>query len=492
MAPSTWRRPSSIGSTTLRLDLPASDTLEPAGWRAHRRTSHAPRSGRARRPESPSTLPPALPGSGFAFWSLWAFTLVLFVAPQNYLTIPSPAKLAIGLAIASHLASQAMGGVLTWRPSRPIAVVLALLGWAVVTLPFSRWPGGSLQIILDQYIKSLAAFWLVGSVIDRPDRLRTLLWSLCLMSLPFVAHAFSAFATVTDRIGGYNSGMASNPNDLALVLNILLPFAAGLAAGSRRFGARFILLGIVALDAAAIVLTFSRAGFLGLIWSIVLCVRAFLPRGRRTLVMAALVVVGLTAIFWMPAYQARLTTIWYVDTDPTGSGQARSQTNANALQFVAAHPIIGAGIGQDVLAMNDFQKLWVSVHNVYLQHAVDLGLPGLALFIWLFAACLRALHDGRRVLATLPASEALTYAADGIRISLLVFAVAAFFGPVAYHYYFYYPAGLALAVEHVALSLAGGRLPPSAEPTRKAPLRKARSWVPRRPLSWRRQPRGQA
>jgi O-antigen ligase len=493
VAPSTWRRSSSIAPTTVRLDPPATgDKPKPARWRPHRTASDPSGAGATRTPTSASTLPPALPGSGFAFWSLWAFTLVLFVAPQNYLPIPSPAKLAFGLAVASHLASQAMGGVLTWRVSRPVAIASALLGWAIVTTPFSLWPGGSAQIILDQFLKSLAAFWLLGSVIDRPRRLHVLLWSLCFMSLPIALHAVTAFGTATDRIGGYSSGVASNPNDLALVLDILLPIAAALAAGSRRLGARLILLGIVVLNAVAIVLTFSRAGFLALLWSIVLMVRAFLPRGRRTLVLASVVLIGLGVVFAMPTYQARLATIWYVDTDPTGSGQVRSQGNINALRFIEEHPIVGAGIGQDVLAMNDYRRLWVSVHNVYLQHAVDLGLPGLALFIWLFVACLRTLGDGQRILATVPASDELSYAADGIRISLLVFAVAAFFGPVAYNYYFYYTAGLALAVEHVALALTGGRLPPPPEPTRKAPLQKARSWAPRRPSSWRRQPRGRA
>jgi len=35
--------------------------------------------------------------------------------------------------------------------------------------------------------------------------------------------------------------------------------------------------------------------------------------------------------------------------------------------------------------------------------------------------------------------------AEGIQVSLAVFAVAALFHPVAYHFYFYYMAGLALA-----------------------------------------------
>jgi hypothetical protein len=43
----------------------------------------------------------------------------------------------------------------------------------------------------------------------------------------------------------------------------------------------------------------------------------------------------------------------------------------------------------------------------------------------------------------------LFYLAEGIQLSLLAFAVAAFFHPVGYHVYFYYLAGLAVALKNV-------------------------------------------
>jgi hypothetical protein len=51
-----------------------------------------------------------------------------------------------------------------------------------------------------------------------------------------------------------------------------------------------------------------------------------------------------------------------------------------AAGFVARHPVIGAGVGMDVLALNELRgPVWLSVHNVYLNYAVDLGLVGLGL-----------------------------------------------------------------------------------------------------------------
>ena len=90
--------------------------------------------------------------------------------------------------------------------------------------------------------------------------------------------------------------------------------------------------------------------------------------------------------------------------------------------------------------------MWQPVHNVYLEYAVDLGWPGLALFILLLGGCLR--HAGRiaRRSGGDPALHELSALAGGIWISLVAFTVSALAYPVAYHLYFYYFAGLAVAV----------------------------------------------
>ena len=45
-----------------------------------------------------------------------------------------------------------------------------------------------------------------------------------------------------------------------------------------------------------------------------------------------------------------------------------------------------------------------------------------------------------------PASRDLFCLAEGVQVSLIAFAVAGMFHPVAYHFYFYYMGGLALAI----------------------------------------------
>jgi O-antigen ligase len=89
------------------------------------------------------------------------------------------------------------------------------------------------------------------------------------------------------------------------------------------------------------------------------------------------------------------------------------------------------------------------VHNVYLQYAVDLGLPGLLLFLWLFVSVFRRARRVRRLSLRTSTLREVGVAARGVQTALCAFAVAALFYPVAYQFYFFLIAGLALAVDNV-------------------------------------------
>jgi O-antigen ligase len=100
------------------------------------------------------------------------------------------------------------------------------------------------------------------------------------------------------------------------------------------------------------------------------------------------------------------------------------------------------------------------VHNAYLNYAVDLGLPGLALFLMLCVGCLRAARRVERERQAAGVDDVTTRLAGAARISLIAFGLAAFFYPVAYNAYFYYIGGLALAARQAA---GGGRRPAASE-----------------------------
>ena len=127
-----------------------------------------------------------------------------------------------------------------------------------------------------------------------------------------------------------------------------------------------------------------------------------------------------------------------------------------AAGLVVKNPIVGAGIGQDILVMNDERGIdtWRRVHNAYLQYGVDLGLPGLLLFAWLHLTCYRTARTVERRAAADPSLHELRLLAAGVTVSLVAFGVAAMFHPIAYQFYFFTIAGLAVALKNTARAIA--------------------------------------
>ena len=408
------------------------------------------------------------PTSRFAFGALVTFTGILLLSPQIWFPVLGTLRIAFvaaGLAIIAHLL-QSLAGQQSARPFFPTEfwIAIALICWSLITLPVSYWPGGSMEVLTDHYLKAVAFFWLIGAVVTTTSRLRVLAWAFVICAIPLavtgIQHYASGMFMSTGQVGlvrvkGYvgGSGLVGNPNDLALMLNLIIPIAMALFLSARSAAGRSLALAASLLSAVAVILTFSRAGFLTLAATSILLV-LWLLRHRHAGIAAVLLVAGLSAIPFLPqGYMDRLSTITDIEADRTGSATGRWRDYQVALGVVASNPILGAGIGQDVLAMNESRgDDWVSVHNAFLEYAVDLGIPGLVLFVWLFAKCFRSARGVERRLSRNASDRELSHLAAGVQISLLGFAVAAFFHPIAYQFYFFAIAGLAVALKHAELT----------------------------------------
>jgi hypothetical protein len=416
-------------------------------------------------------------GSTLPFWALMGFTFVLLIAPQNIIPALRPLRLgmlAAGTGLLAMLVDRLGRGLPITLVTREIKVAGCLLAWAVITIPLSYWPGGSVNLLLDQYLKTLAIFLLIANAVSSVRRLRQVAWALTLMTAPIAVKGMENFLSgvyvhdgvgeAVKRIVGYEAPLTQNPNDLALLLNLILPLTAALFLITPSPALRAVLFGIAALQVVGIVVTFSRAGFLTFATTLAATVLTTSRRLDRRWAWGLLILVMVFTPLLPDDYVKHLFTIADVNTDPTGSAQGRWEQQVAAVGYVLNHPLVGAGIGQNILALNEvLGPAWLMVHSVYLQYAIDLGLPGLILFLLLFVGSVRSASRAARLAADRPGARDLSVLANGIRTSLLAFAVAAFFSPVAYHFHFYYFAGLALAARALAEASASATPPDQPE-----------------------------
>ena len=433
------------------------------------------------RPERPAaTIADASP-SRFAFSALLVFTGILLLTPQTYipaLKVVRIALLAGGVAIAVHVVDATVRRRTVMTASPEVATALTLLAWAILTIPLSYWPGASVSMLTDQYLKAVVFFWLIATLVTTRERLHALGWTFVLCSIPIAIVALKNFASgvyvtsqdnVVQRIAGL-SGLTGNPNDLALTLNLFIPIAAALFFISRAWAPRAVAALALMLSIPAVIVTFSRAGFLTL--GAIAVMGLFVAVRRRAAAPVVVVLLaGAIAVPFLPAgYLARLNTITNIEADRTGSAQGRWEDIHLAVRVTAANPVIGVGLGQDLLALDEVRErpTWRSVHNAFLQYSVDLGLPGLLLFLGLVIASFRSARMVKRRAARTPGMRDLRIIASGVQIALVAFLVGASFAPIAYQFYFFCVAGLAVALKSAfRTEMAAGGAPAVAAAPRR-------------------------
>jgi O-antigen ligase len=139
-----------------------------------------------------------------------------------------------------------------------------------------------------------------------------------------------------------------------------------------------------------------------------------------------------------------MLSIVHSDMDETGSRDARIKLMETAVASMIEHPL-GIGVGMNILSSVDAGTGWHVIHNAYLQVGVELGVLGFILYLLLIWKTYRGL--------TAIEQSAVRSEADlafAIRVSLIAFAVGAFFGPVAFNFFFFYPGGMAVGLKTFA------------------------------------------
>lgn len=408
-----------------------------------------------------SEQPPDTDQAALPFWSVMAFTAVLLFSPQTYVPALAPfrpALLVILIGVLAYVSDRWARGLPIVEWNREIGLITGLGVLAALTVPFSLWPGGSVGVLSD-FAKTVAIFLLLSHVVTTMARLRLAAWLLTWMAIGlglFALYNFMTGAMVDqganqDRLVGNEGALTKNPNDLALMVNLLLPLTVGLFLSSKETWQRMVLLTAVGIEAATVVLTYSRGGAVTLAVIVLAYLWKLRRRRERTFIYVGLLAAVLALPLLPSSYFDRMSTITNVQADRTGSAQERISDMIIAGKTILANPIIGAGMGMNMLVMREARGGWLGVHNVYLEHAIDLGLIGLGIFLVLLWSCLRVVADIQRTAS----SPDLVFFAQGLQVSLMAYATAAMFHPVSYQYYFYYIAGLAIGARTIAGAARG-------------------------------------
>jgi len=405
---------------------------------------------------------------------LWMvlFTVLLFFRPQDQI----PGLAVLHLSELTAIAGLAAMAVRRLRLGQPIAKVnaevaaVAMLGGVILaTLPFSTWPGGSLHVFSDIYVKIILIFSLMISTITSPKRIRQMTWIMIVASTYVAGRAVFDYVRGVnlvegDRIRGAIGGIFANPNDLALNLVTFLGPTLLIIALERRPAKRLLASACALIMTAAIICTKSRSGFLGLI--AMGCVVLYYCARLKPALLLVLIVGSVIAVPALPqSFWDRMSSITNGDTDPTGSREARLRLLTQGVEVFAENPITGIGAGQfeNYNEPGVMIERWRATHNVWLQVAAELGIGGLAVFAFMvvsgYRACFATIRwigaGGRRPRApgtTLQEEDIhiLSLNARGMIAALVGWTVCSLFAAVAFNWTFYFVYALAVCGREIA------------------------------------------
>jgi O-antigen ligase len=393
-------------------------------------------------------------GHAFTYSALVLFTIVLYVRPAEFYPSPLTASIAliVGLAtLAFFVPTQlSLEGTLTARPPE-VNLVLLLCLTALLSVPlainrFTAW-----QEFSGTFIRCVVMFIVIINAVRTKARLKGLLFIALASGVWLSGEAINDFrlglATVDGyRAGGRGNGIFGNTNDMALHVVTLFPIAIALLFAARSLIRKLLFGACAAVMLAAIILSYSRGAFLGLIVVLIFMAMKFGRRHRVGIVSAVLVIAGAVLVFAPDNYGGRLLSIFMPSLDPGGSSDARRGELIRSLYIALRHPLLGIGMGN---YQNEMSYKGLVTHNSYTQVAAELGATALVCYTLFIVTPLRKLGQiARETFATRRDSQ-YYYLTVGLQASLLGYMVSSFFLSVAYLWYVYYLVGFAVCLRRL-------------------------------------------
>ncbi|HEX2167284.1 MAG TPA: O-antigen ligase family protein, partial [Longimicrobiales bacterium] len=389
--------------------------------------------------------PPEKADSGSVFsafhgveWSLGYVSLLLWVVVITTYALPI-GDLVMGGALIGLLFEKRM------RVPGFLACFGAFFVWSLMGLAGTAYPA-----VVREEIITLGKIWLIGLVavnmLSTPKRLRLLLFVflVCFALYPARGALFNYFLAGYALFGrALWNYIYANPNDLAALALLQLSTAVGLYVTERS---RLYKLGAIASSAVLtllIVLTQSRAGFIGLVSFGVLFLVGHRKKGQAV---AGLIVVAAVAIMFAPSsawerfaglrFMGSTETIAQMDEE--GSAEQRFEIWKTAGHIIADHPLFGVGWGAYPEAnaryapVNDPSSVNLGArdtHSTYLNVLAVTGFPGLAFFLAMIGMVLLQAQRARRAIQAVAPERAdqIYYA----QLGLIGFLVAGIFGSYA-------------------------------------------------------------
>lgn len=392
-------------------------------------------------------------GHAISYTGLFLFTVVLYFRPYELFTaLKSLTSLAFWLGVftlAAFLPSQiATEGNLTARP-REVNLLLLFCLAALISIPPAINPAEA-WATFNEFLRPAMIFIVMINVVRTEWRLKGIFFLTLAVSVVLSVGAISdyrmaRFSVEGYRVAGIIGNLFGNPNDMALHLVTVIPISVALSFTSRNFVFKILYAACALLMVVGSMLTFSRAGFLGLVCAGGVIAWKMGRKNRLAVVVLTLVCLATVIMFAPEGYTNRLDSIVNHSRDAFGSAGARTNLLFRSIKVAIANPVFGVGMGNfHIVSIGELVS-----HNAYTQVAAEMGLAAMVIYIMFILAPFKALRAIESETFEDRHASHFYYLAVGLQASLVAYMVCSFFASVAYQWYVYYLVGYSVCLRRL-------------------------------------------
>jgi len=399
-------------------------------------------------------------GHAFSYAALFLFTAILYARPGEFYPSALTASIALLAGVATlgfFVPTQlSLEGTLTARP-RELNLVLLFGLTGLLSIPFAINRQEAWVEFSGTFIRCIVIFVVIVNVVRTEARLKGLIF------LAMAAGIWLSVVAINDyrlglmtvegyRAAGRGTGIFGNTNDMALHLVTILPITVALMLGSKGAARKSLYGACAALMIAAIVLSYSRGAFIGML-IVLLFIAWKLGRQRRLeIVFAVLGFAGVIVLLAPDRYGSRLLSIFIPSLDAEGSADARRGELFRSIYVALRHPLLGIGMGN---YQPEMSYKGLVTHNSYTQVAAEMGMIALACYVMFVVTPLKKLGQIARETFETRRDSRFYYLALGLQASLIAYLISSFFLSVAYVWYVFYLVGYAVCLRRLYESETG-------------------------------------
>ncbi|MFZ5979892.1 MAG: O-antigen ligase family protein [Candidatus Zixiibacteriota bacterium] len=283
----------------------------------------------------------------------------------------------------------------------PFTIFIALITLSVLTAENAGLAYNTFMVMIVTYVMFIAA----TNIVDSIARLNKLVWLFLMIHLYFALkgiynfHFGEMLPNGQHTSGVVGSAFLGDENDFALVINIFIPMTYFMFMTLKNRFLKIFTGGLMIIYAYAIISSFSRGGWVGLMSVVIYCI---LNAKKK---MASLAVVAMLAVVMVvvapSSYWNEIQTI--SDTSES-TADARIRYWQAALAIFADHPVLGVGADNGGIylpyyisgAVNPDREWGRAFHGTIPQVLAELGIVGTACYFMMAFIVIRKLYTLRK------------------------------------------------------------------------------------------------